>query len=447
MKRVAIIGAGPCGLSQLCSFAAARAGGSSIPEIVCYDRHENWGGLWNYTWRTGTGAFGEPVHGSMYRYLWSNGPKECVEFADYSFEEHFGKPIPSFPPRGVLADYIRGRAENSGMRECVRFETEVRHVSWDSDAEKFVIIADELASGASKTELFDDLVVATGHFSVPNFPSFDGIESFGGRVLHAHDFRDAAQFSGQDVLVVGASYSAEDIALQCHKYGSRSVTMTYRTAAMGFKWPESMDERPLLQKLDGRTGHFKDGSSKEFDAIILCTGYLHHFPFLSQDLRLVTHNRLYPPGLYKGVVFQSNRHLHYLGMQDQYYTFTMFDAQAWFARDVIMGRIQLPSEEEVASDIAAWVKREEALEDPYQDIDFQADYMRDLFKDVDYPKFDVDLTVEAFREWEHDKIDDITTYRDKAFRSPCTGNMAPVHPAPWLTAMDDSMESYVGREG
>ena len=31
------------------------------------------------------------MHNSMYRYLWSNGPKECLEFADYTFEEHFGK--------------------------------------------------------------------------------------------------------------------------------------------------------------------------------------------------------------------------------------------------------------------------------------------------------------------------------------------------------------------
>ena len=29
----------------------------------------------------------QPVHGSMYRHLWSNGPKECLEFADYTFEE------------------------------------------------------------------------------------------------------------------------------------------------------------------------------------------------------------------------------------------------------------------------------------------------------------------------------------------------------------------------
>ena len=45
----------------------------------------------------------------MYRYLWSNGPKECLEFADYSFDEHFGSPIPSFPPREVLYNYIIGR--------------------------------------------------------------------------------------------------------------------------------------------------------------------------------------------------------------------------------------------------------------------------------------------------------------------------------------------------
>ena len=51
----------------------------------------------------------DPVPNSMYRYLWSNGPKECLEFADYSFDEHFGKPIPSFPPREVFHDYILGR--------------------------------------------------------------------------------------------------------------------------------------------------------------------------------------------------------------------------------------------------------------------------------------------------------------------------------------------------
>src|SRR3984885_13348352 len=109
MTRVAVIGAGPSGLAQLRAFESARAKGAEIPEVVCFEKQEDWGGLWNYTWRTGLDEFGEPVHCSMYRYLWSNGPKECLEFADYTFEEHFGKAIPSYPPRSVLWDYIRGR--------------------------------------------------------------------------------------------------------------------------------------------------------------------------------------------------------------------------------------------------------------------------------------------------------------------------------------------------
>ena len=53
-----------------------------------------------------------------------------------------------------------------------------------------------------------------------------------------------------------------------------------------------------------------------------------------------------------------NPKLAYLGMQDQYYTFSMFDAQAWYLRDVILGRIELPAREEMEKDSAGWQARE-----------------------------------------------------------------------------------------
>ncbi len=118
---------------------------------------------------------------------------------------------------------------------------------------------------------------------------------------------------------------------------------------------------------------------------MLCTGYKHHFPFLPDDLRLKTNNRLYPLGLYKGIFWESNPQLIYIGMQDQYYTFNMFDAQAWYARDVMMGRIALPSPDAMAADIKDWRAREEVLENPFQAIDYQTDYVRDLLKATDYP--------------------------------------------------------------
>ena len=142
--RVAVIGAGPCGLSQLRAFQQAKAKGAEIPEIVCFEKQSDWGGLWNYTWRSGTDEYGELVHSSMYRYLWSNGPKEVLEFADYTFDHHFKQPIPSFPPREVLYDYITGRAKDAGVRPWIQFNTAVRSVTYDKNSGKFSVTFERL---------------------------------------------------------------------------------------------------------------------------------------------------------------------------------------------------------------------------------------------------------------------------------------------------------------
>lgn len=442
-KRVAVIGAGPSGLAQLRAFQSAAAKGADIPEVVCFEKQSDWGGLWNYTWRTGLDEHGDPVHGSMYRYLWSNGPKECLEFADYTFEEHFGRPIGSYPPRAVLWDYIKGRVEKAGVRGWVRFNTPVRMVTWSDASQKFTVTAHDRANDHTYSEEFDHVVVASGHFSVPNVPYFEGFESFQGRVLHSHDFRDACEFTGKDVLIIGRSYSAEDVGSQCYKYGAKSITTSYRSRPMGFNWPERWKEVPLLQKVVGKTAHFADGTTKDVDAIILCTGYLHSFPFLTDDLKLKTTNRMWPLGLYQGVVWENNPALFYIGMQDQFYTFNMFDAQAWYARDVMLGRITLPSAEEMAAHSQAWREREEKIETAEDAIWFQGDQTKDLIEATDYPMFDIEATNKTFMEWEHHKMENIMGFRDNAYRSLMTGTMSPKHHTPWMEAMDDSMESYL----
>ncbi|MDG2238081.1 MAG: NAD(P)/FAD-dependent oxidoreductase [Arenicellales bacterium] len=442
-KRVAVIGAGPSGLAQLRAFQSAAEKGVEVPEVVCFERQADWGGIWNYTWRTGTDEHGEPVHCSMYRYLWSNGPKECLEFADYTFEEHFGRPIASYPPRAVLWDYIKGRVEKAGVRSQIRFSSPVRWVQYNDDKDNFSITVQNLLDDQSYTEEFDYVIVASGHFSTPNVPDFEGLATFNGRVMHAHDFRDALEFKDKDILIIGTSYSAEDIGSQCYKYGAKSITVSHRTGPMGFHWPDNWEEVPLLARVDKNTCHFKDGSSKDVDAIIMCTGYLHHFPFLPDELRLQTGNRLWPLDLYKGIFWEANPKVMYLGMQDQFYTFNMFDAQAWYARDTILGRITLPGQEEMTRHSQAWRAREEKLEDDEQMIWFQGDYVQELINETDYPSFDVEGVNKTFMEWEHHKHEDIMTFRNNAYRSLMTGTMQPAHHTPWLEAMDDSMESYL----
>jgi len=442
-KRVAVIGAGPSGLAQLRAFQSAAAKGAEIPEIVCFEKQENWGGLWNYTWRTGLDEHGEPVHCSMYRYLWSNGPKEGLEFADYSFEEHFGKQIGSYPPRAVLFDYIEGRVKKAGVRDWIRFSTTVRFVRHDPATGKFTMTVHDLKNDTVYDEVFDHVIVASGHFSTPNVPEFPGFATFGGRVLHAHDFRDAMEFKGKDILIVGTSYSAEDIGSQCWKYGANSITVAHRTAPMGFNWPSNWKEVPILERVDETTAYFKDGSSVKVNAIVLCTGYKHHFPFLPDDLRLKTRNRLATADLYKGVAWVKNPDLFYLGMQDQWFTFNMFDAQAWWVRDAILGRIAIPDESARAKDVADRVAAEDAGQDAHDAIHYQGDYVKELIAETDYPSFDVDGACEAFYAWKDHKKKDIMTFRDNAYASVITGSMAPLHHTPWKDALEDSMESYL----
>ena len=164
---------------------------------------------------------------------------------------------------------------------------------------------------------------------------------------------------------------------------------------------------------------------------------------MAEELKLKTNNRLYPVDLYNGVVWAANPKLMYLGMQDQWYTFNMFDAQAWYARDVIMGRLELPTEDDMQEDIAKWRQQEDEIADDYGAIEYQGAYTLHLMSMTDYPPFDVTGSNQAFFEWKKHKKKDIMTFRNNGYKSALTGTQAPAHHTPWKDALDDSLESYL----
>ena len=118
---------------------------------------------------------------------------------------------------------------------------------------------------------------------------------------------------------------------------------------MGFTWPETMREVPLLKEINGKTCHFIDGTYEDFDAMIFCTGYQHSFPFMPGELTLECPNIMNIPNCYRNLQWYGvdqdktdcGGRLFYVGMQDQYYTFTMFDMQARWVASVIKGFIQV----------------------------------------------------------------------------------------------------------
>ena len=56
-QRVCVIGGGPSGMSVLYHLEKYRSrqdeNSHIIPDVVCYEKQENTGGLWNFDWKTG----------------------------------------------------------------------------------------------------------------------------------------------------------------------------------------------------------------------------------------------------------------------------------------------------------------------------------------------------------------------------------------------------------
>ena len=329
----------------------------------------------------------------------------------------------------------------------------VKNVKYDEARKTFTVSVKNLVKSEEYSQEFDRVIVAAGHFSTPHVPTFNGIETFDGRVLHAHDFRNAREFTGKRCLVIGASCSAEDIGLQLYKFGAAQVTMSWRTKPMGFAWPDTVKEVPLLTKVNGKTCYFKNGHVEDFDAIILCTGYLHSFPFMAPEIRLEATNILNLPNLYRNTqwygtspgTIDAGGRLFYLGMMDQYFSYTMFMMQALWAAHVIKGIHQVPSREKCVGEITKRLKENEFLTDCDKDIDNQAEYMDQLREDTGHPVY-LSECADTFKEWEHNKHEDIMSYRDKTHKNLFTGIVSPVLTKPWVKLMDDSLETFLSME-
>ena len=448
-KRICIIGCGPAGLSALYHFS--KLSDDDIPELVCYEKQDTWGGLWNRTWRTGTDQYGEHLHSSMYYDMWVNDPKEVFEYDDYTYEEHFGKLIPSYVTLPVIRDYLEGRftrASQRDLKQFIKFSTIVNRVDYIKDMDDFKVRVKHLPTDTESEERFTHIIVASGTFSHSNVPHVPGLDQFKGRVLHSQDVKHMEEFKGQRILLIGARWSAEDLALQAHKFGAKSVVISWRTAPHGqdwFEFPGTITQHPLVVKFINNTACFKDGFKAEFDMVIFCTGYKWHYPFMADDLRLREQFTGVSKDFYKATLWLNggNGKVLYFGAPYSIYTFCMFEAQAIWSRKYIMGDIKVPSQEEMVADSEKWVQKlsEVNFTKFINVVDFMTQAQEDLCIASGYTTNCL-KGFEILQAWGEHKAENILTFRDQQYRSVYTGKLAPRHHTTWMEAFDDSLESF-----
>jgi len=135
-----------------------------------------------------------------------------------------GRPIPrragTYPSADAYASYLEDLA--SSLKSEVLFGEPVEGI--EAGAEGGWTATTPTARIEAR-----EVVIATGHDSVPKIPEWPGLSGFEGLVLHSSDYRSPDRFEGQDVLVVGSGNSGADIATDLTSRRSGSTVMAVRT--------------------------------------------------------------------------------------------------------------------------------------------------------------------------------------------------------------------------
>lgn len=318
-QRYAIIGAGPSGLS------AARALQKAGIDFDGFEASRGVGGLWDI----------ENPRSTMYESAHLISSRTTTEFAEFPMDS-----TADYPSHRTLIRYFRDFADHFGLTERFRFETKVTSVSRTDEGEWML----RATGPEGETEArYAGVILANGTLAEPNVPSFRG--EFTGELMHTSAYKSASQLAGKRVLIIGAGNSGCDIAVDAvhhaasvdmsvrrgyyfvprYLFGKPSDTLnqgrplparikqfvdkrvlqafTGDPVRFGFPKPDyklyeshpivntlilnhlgqgDLQIRPDIDRFDGRTVHFRDGSSGEYDLVLLATGYTLDYPFVDR---------------------------------------------------------------------------------------------------------------------------------------------------------------------
>lgn len=166
-KHVCVIGAGPSGL------VSARELKKEGHTVTVLEQNYEVGGQWLYDPNV---EFEDPmsIHSSVYASLRLTSPREIMGFSDFPFIAKKGRDMRRFPGHSELFLYLKDFCQWFGLREMIRFNTRVEYVGMENM--KWIVRSKEKKSEKIIEEIFDAVVVATGHYSKPRMPVIKGIQ-------------------------------------------------------------------------------------------------------------------------------------------------------------------------------------------------------------------------------------------------------------------------------
>ena len=124
----------------------------------------------------------------------------------YSFAQKFDWPY-HHSTQEVLLEYFRDCADLFGVREDIRFNTEVLSVTYDDERCLWAVRV-RGPEGGEETIEAEAVISAVGQLNRPKMPDIAGLGSFEGLAFHSAQWDHSIDFAGKSVGVIGTGSSA-----------------------------------------------------------------------------------------------------------------------------------------------------------------------------------------------------------------------------------------------
>jgi cation diffusion facilitator CzcD-associated flavoprotein CzcO len=177
-----IIGAGFTGLG-----AAIKLQQAGVTDIVIAERGDRVGGTWRDNTYPGVAC---DIPSLLYSFSFVKNPSWSR----------------TYPSGGEICAHIEDIADQFGLRDLIRFGTEVTGLSFDGETGVWTA-----ATKGRKRLQARTVVLASGPLADHKFPDIRGIDTYQGHKIHSAEWDHDYDFTGKRVAVIGTGASAVQI--------------------------------------------------------------------------------------------------------------------------------------------------------------------------------------------------------------------------------------------
>ncbi|KAF1807160.1 hypothetical protein V8B55DRAFT_1017362 [Mucor lusitanicus] len=423
IKRVAVIGAGPAGLPT------AKLLLDEGIQVKIYERNAASGGTWIYNEekpinpefpseiptkvvepslppkdvslpfakKTTVGAAENELlqltpPTPCYRSLRNNVPTPLLKYKDLEWR----RDTPWFTSHDKILQYLQDYSSHFNLDDITEYNTSVENLEELPNQSGWRVLTKHAEYSKNtdqveiswKEEVFDAVVVATGHYHAPYVPDLPGLSDWRNKwpenVIHSKQYRVPEQFKDKSVLLIGNGTSAIDIARDIsshvktiynsvreshHKFDERYLKLREELSKFipknvqrvgnikAFRFSNDKEDR-----IQDAVVELEDGTELTgFDYVIVCTGYVFSFHFLEHlhsdehvnakrqfdvdDKHVLVKDGTQVYNLHKDIFYIPNPTLSFVGIPFHIATFSLFEFQSYAIARVYADAAKLPTEE------------------------------------------------------------------------------------------------------